>query len=100
MAKPFASGRDQLIDDEALAQQIDTLVAEAREDRGLVDKADRRCYVEQVLRFHPTIYRHPQMHARLEQARAGEMDYVQACADLDEPTMRRFVTELSLGQGS
>lgn len=87
----------QLTQDDALAQRIDALLAEAQALHALHENDDRLLYAQQPLRFHPHIHRHPTLRARLQQVREHGGSYVEACADLDDAAMRVLAAELKDG---
>lgn len=84
-----------LVMDDAFAQRVERLLAESFVRHGLKDEADRRLYVEQIIRFHPSIHQHPSLENRLAMARAGECTYVEACSDLDDDAISRAIADLS-----
>ncbi|POR53589.1 uncharacterized protein DUF4123 [Paraburkholderia eburnea] len=77
-----------------IAQQLDMLLAEASDVRGLGDPQDRLLYVLQASRYHRHIHQHPVLRNCLGQVRENAMTFVTACADIDDSRMCRLAKEL------
>jgi len=82
-------------DDDAVARRADALLATAYQEQGLTDPADRCLFAVQAIAIHPGIHSHPHLASRLARVRDGEISYVRACRDLDDPTLRSLVSELA-----
>lgn len=85
-----------LLLDDAACQRIDGLLCQAFDEIGLTDEADARLFVEQGLRYHHDVHRHPAIQQRLALARDQQTTYVGACADLDPDSLSGWTPERDL----
>lgn len=76
-----------------LAKRVDDLLTQAT-DAHLRKRDDHHLYAEQAVRFHPRIHQHPQLQARLAQARIGNVSYVYLCGDLSDERMHQFASDI------
>ncbi|WP_321887819.1 DUF4123 domain-containing protein [Paraburkholderia bannensis] len=83
-----------------VAQELDSLLAEASDVSGLVDHQDRRLYALQAIRYHRHIHQHPALRDRLREVRSSAMTFVTACADFDDSWMCRLAKEVEQIQAS
>lgn len=88
----------ELQQDAALAQAVNQRLVEAARTFPHATTDGRRLYAEHAVRFGDGLFRHPDMQHQLAPVFAGQQDYLPACADLDDATLRAWATSSELAK--